>query len=175
VETLSKGFFLNRFSVDVFQLETEYSKALTEAYIVGLYLIMCVVLAVVGTPWALFVCLALAVFVEIARRLYGPLSIQLRSLEAASKSPLYAISAELGDPAAMELFRAFKSEPSLRRDSTKAIDKSNRPVLLLRLARCWLVIIGVRFPVSATVCLVDLTLFRASTQLSQSSLSCWWQ
>jgi hypothetical protein len=69
---------------------------------------------------------------------------QLRSLEAAAKSPIYEICGELNNTAALETFRSFKAEGGLRQQATRSIDEGNAPFLLLRLARVWLIVLGVR-------------------------------
>jgi hypothetical protein len=142
IQTHGFGFFLNRFSTDQWMIEVEFSRACTMALSIGIELVTNIALVLAGTAYAAVIFVLLAIFVESARRLYGPTSRQLRALESSTKTPLYQTCAELNESSALQSFRCYHAQSALKEAATQAIDDSNVPFLLLRLVRVWLIVLA---------------------------------
>ena len=72
------------------------------------------------------------------QRLYIGASRQLRRLEMATKSPIYALIGESSTPAGLATIRAFQQSQQFRSNNTLRLDLSQRPYSTLIATRAWL-------------------------------------
>jgi ATP-binding cassette subfamily C (CFTR/MRP) protein 1 len=74
IHEYSKGFFLNRFSTDLFSVESEFSRSSTGTYFTGALILVLCALPAAASPITLVSFALLAIFIEGVRRLYGATS-----------------------------------------------------------------------------------------------------
>ena len=97
-----------------------------------------IILMAIPAPEMLAVAFAMLIGYVGVQRLYIGASRQLRRLEMATKSPIYALISESSMPAGLATIRSFQQCAQLRRNNTLRLDLSQRPYSTLLATRAWL-------------------------------------
>ncbi|KAH8924347.1 P-loop containing nucleoside triphosphate hydrolase protein [Atractiella rhizophila] len=137
-DTNSFGKIINRFSQDIFVVDWELPIAVINTVSVALACIGSVILISVSVPYILIVFAAASILFWYIQRFYGHTSRMLRRLDMGSKSPLYSLFGETIDPNGLRTIRAFGGEETLRHLNSSRTQTSQKPFLLLNVARRWL-------------------------------------
>ncbi|KAF8312106.1 P-loop containing nucleoside triphosphate hydrolase protein [Clavulina sp. PMI_390] len=119
------GRIVNRFSLDVFQLDMDWPAAVLDVLLTLTMLIGRIAFVYIATPWLALSAPVLGLVLGAVITFYLATSKQFQQLEAASKSPLYTIfSNTLGG---LETIRAFHAQSHFLAQSDIAINRSQVP------------------------------------------------
>ncbi|KAG7364336.1 multidrug ABC transporter permease/ATPase [Nitzschia inconspicua] len=137
-DTTPIGRIINRFSQDMYTVDSQLMNAL-RSYLTTIMNVISTVVVISGVTPAFVICLVPILLFYASQQNFFTMSYrELKRLDSVNRSPIYALLGESIDGVAT--IRAFGGESALLSRLTRMLDTQQNAYYLLCVAQCWLAI-----------------------------------
>jgi ABC-type multidrug transport system fused ATPase/permease subunit len=151
------GRILNRFAKDQSLADEAFPFTLFDAYCTALFCLSALLLVCISIPWLILIMPPLIYLFGIARRKYLRSAVEIKRIEAVSRSPIYAdFSATLEG---LSTLRAYKLEAPATLSFQKQLDRNSRAWFAFLMVSRWL---GFRLDLESAIVLICITFVAVS-------------